>query len=139
MQQFLRGSDRQFAALQARVQSATVSFPDQPLPAGTRPERGRVGFQTDDAGLTVLFVDVCEQPPDDAAEAVRDWLTHGGLEFDSFEDCVAWIRSELADAYGAPTPDPAELTDLSAVSRGLRRTEAAVRRERGSAPAAPSG
>ena len=123
MQQFLRGSDRDFAALHERAQSATISFSNQPLPPGTRPARGRVGFRTDERGLTVLFVDVCEQPPDDAPPAVRDWLTHGGLEFDSFEDCVAWIRSELADAYGAPPPDPATLTDLGAVSRGLRRTE----------------
>lgn len=119
MQQFINGSDSQYESLQDRVRHEMVAFSDQAMPTGTAPDRARIGFRIHpERGTTVLFVDRARSYSHQLEHPrVAEWLLEGQVSFDSFAECIAWIRGDLARAYVVEGAE--SLTDLDAVAKAL--------------------
>src|SRR5713101_1396372 len=118
MLQFIRGSDVAFADLERRARRACVTFQNQQMPPGTRPETARIGFEIDaTTGEALLLVDKGLHYTGPNAE-VGAWIVSGTKHFPNFARLREWVRYELASAYQERTPAtilPAPY-DTSAVS-----------------------
>lgn len=145
MHQFISGTDQQFASLQEQARAvAYVNFPDQHMPPGVSPEQARVGFEVNnDDGTATVFVDSATSytSAESLEPSVAAWIQRGEITFDSFDQCVDWIRGPLAESFeeanltsGAEAPAVQELqgerpnsegspvaclTDVDAVNRHL--------------------
>lgn len=132
MLQFIRGSDAAFADLERRARRACVTFQDQQMPPGTRPETARIGFEINSTtGEALLLVDRGLHYTGSNTE-VQAWIDSGTKHFPNFARLREWIRHELASAYQERTPTtilpvpydtPATPDRLSPVRRPRPRPE----------------
>lgn len=90
-------NSNRLCAIRRRSQGRCVVLPDQAMPPGTTPSRGRIGVEQS-GGKAWLLVDRCT-PPAGAPPDVERWLRSGSAQFDDFDELTRWIRDALAPAY----------------------------------------
>ncbi|MDF7809433.1 AAA family ATPase [Pontiellaceae bacterium B12219] len=137
MRTFISGEDILFAQLEQRAQGICVRYRSQEMPPGSFPEAADIGFEIDtDTGLSTLYVSRGVQYMGDS-DQVRNWLSVGSRQFESFNALKTWIQTELANAYSLSScmADPLiqqldfirntnasnTMTDFSAVYAALNR------------------
>ena len=116
MKQFLTGSDRAYAELEARSADHCVVFHEQEMPLGTTPSTASVGFDREGTRVVLLVKGI--QAYRGSLPEIGTWLAAGRKEFTDFAAMCNWIRGPLAQAYApvAPAfPEPGKLTDLKKV------------------------
>ena len=104
MDQLYQAPDTALADLKRRAVGQCIVFHDQQLPPGANPARARIGIEVDTQGAASLLIGKGIAYHGDRP-MVRQWLTEGCLQFESFERLCLWIRQELAPLYRAGEPD----------------------------------
>ena len=125
MRQFLTGNEVAFRDLERRAQCACVRFGNQEMPPGCRPDRADVGIETNERPHMVRLLVTRGVTYLGSELEVRNWLTAGVKQFESFGELRRWIEGPLSRAFNvhaatigvldaplANRPTAAELTDL---------------------------
>jgi len=98
MRQFIQGDDAAFEALSQTLGGGCISFAEQDMPFGARPERARVGFERIEGDGVRLLVERGVECPR-AQTHTRQWLECGERAFSSFNQMREWIRGDLITDY----------------------------------------
>jgi ATP-dependent Clp protease ATP-binding subunit ClpA len=86
------------ATLERRSREACVVYPRHPLPDGCLPDHADIGIETSgDETLLHIRRGIEFTGPEDPE--IAEWVATGTRRFETFGDCVAWLRQKL----GAPS------------------------------------
>lgn len=123
MKQFIQGSHEAFQKLQENATYACIRFRGQDLPPLCEPRKADVAFHVDgNTGAAQLMVEkgVSYTGGD---TSISEWFAQGEKLFESFEQLVSWIQTNLARAFNLPeSSDQETLTDMEEVTQGIRHT-----------------
>ena len=101
----VNATDNQLLSVRWGSRNRCLVYSDWVTPPGTSPPEARIGFEHMDRYSRVV-IDHCDPGPG-LPVSVSDWLTHGELYFDNFDEVIEWIRGDLTDAFGGRAEPPA--------------------------------
>ena len=133
MQQFINGTEHQFADLFERSKNACIRFSHQQLPPGCAPATSDIAFERAARGQGITLLVKQGVTYSGTNEQCRRWIETGTMVFPSQREFATFCRRGLAEWFGVASADelthapavvetvPAPQSDLGAAQEALSR------------------